>query len=106
MEAYDLEIGPIQRTFENLFKRIGEYFNSTPVEPEGKIVETDLSLYSQESLSKILNELFKFYGFGDLPVSYRIVVEEGSLISGIHRSDNITTYEEKMQNGSRRTFNF
>jgi hypothetical protein len=106
MESYDLEIGPIQRTFDDLFKRIGEYFQSAPVAPTGSIIEINLSIYSQEPLRKTLNALLKHYGFCDLPSSIRIIAEENSQISGIHRSDNITIYEERMGDGSYRSFNF
>ncbi len=106
MEAYDLEIGPIQATFDALYKRIGEYFQSASVAPAGSVTETDLSEFAQEPLHKTLNTLLKHFGFFDLPYSIRIIAEEDSQISGIHRSDNITTYDEKMKDGSHRTFNF
>ncbi|MFC1600686.1 hypothetical protein ACFL25_01250 [Patescibacteria group bacterium] len=106
VEAYDLEIGPIQRTFEELFKRIGGYFQSALVEPKGRIVETDLSTYSQKPLQQTLTSLLNFYGFSDLPNGLRINLSEDSQISGIHRSDNITTYEERIKDGSLRTYNF
>ena len=106
MEPYDLEIGPIQRTFDHLFKSISEYFQSAPVTPVGSVTETSLSDYPQEHLHKTLNASLKHYGFVDLPFSMRIIAEESSQISGIYRSDNITTYEEKMSDGSYRTFNF
>lgn len=106
MEPYDLEIGPIQKTFESLFMRIGQYFQSAPAGPSGSITETDLSIYTQEQLRKTLNALLKHYGFHDLPFYIRIIAEPDSQISGKLRSDNITTYEEKMSDGSVRTFNF
>ena len=106
MEPYDLEIGPIQRTFDSLFKSIAHYFQSTPVAPIGSITETDLSTHSQKQLRKTLNASLKHYGFTNLPFSIRIIAEEDSQIDGIHRSDNITTYEERMKDGSYRTFNF
>lgn len=106
MEAYDLEIGPIQRTFDNLFKRIGEYFQSLPVAPTGSVIETDLSTFSQGPLHNTLNSLLNHYGFSDLPLANRIVAEEDSQISGIQRSDDIIIYKEKMVDGSFRTFNF
>ena len=106
MEAYDLEIGPIQRTFDDLFKRIAEYFQSAPVAPTGSITQNNLSTFSQEPLHKTMNALLKHYGFSDLPLSIRIIAEADSQISGIYRSDNITIYEEKIRDGSYRTFNF
>lgn len=106
MEAYDLEIGPIQATFDSLFKRIGEYFQSNPVAPMGLISETDLSEFAQEPLHKTLNNLLEHFGFCDLPHSMKVIAEEDSQISGIHRSDNITTYDEKTNDGSHHTFNF
>jgi hypothetical protein len=106
VEPYDLEIGPIQRTFDHLFKSIGQYFQAAQVAPLGSITETSLSTYSQEQLRKTLNAMLKHYGFADLPFSKKIIVDEDSQISGIHRSDNITTYEERMVDGSFRTFNF
>jgi hypothetical protein len=106
VEPYDLEIGPVQKTFDHLFMSIGQYFQSAPVAPVGSITEISLTNYSQEQLRKTLNAILKHYGFTDLPFSLRIIAEADSQISGIHRSDNITTYEEKMRNGSYRTFNF
>lgn len=106
MEPYDLEVGPIQRTFDELFKRIAQYFNSAPVAPEGSITETDLSTYNQDQLRKTLNGILEHYGFAYLPSALKVVCETDSIISGIYRSDNITTYEEKMTDGSHRTFNF
>jgi hypothetical protein len=106
MESTDLEIGPIQRTFEALFWRIGQYFDSAPVTPVGSIIETDLSIYPQDSLHNTLYALLKHYGFTELPHFIRIAPEKNSHISGLHRSDNITTYEIKTENGCVRTFNF
>jgi len=106
MEPYDLEIGPVQRTFDILFKSIGEYFQSAQVGPVGSITETDLSTYTQEQLHNTLNGSLKYYGFFDLPYTMRFTIETNSIISGIHRSDNITAYEEKRIDGSRQTFNF
>jgi len=106
MEPYDLEIGPVQHTFEELFKRIGQYFSTAQVAPVGSVTETDFSNYSQSQLRKTLNGILEHYGFAYLPYSMRIIAGIGSTISGIYRSDNITTYEEKMVDGSHRTFNF
>lgn len=106
MEPYDVELGPIQRTFESLFKSIAQYFQSTPVVPVGMITETNLSSYSQDQLRDTLNSSLKYYGFTSLPSSLRLFAEKKSQISGIHRSDNITTYDEKLRDGSHRTYNF
>lgn len=106
MNPNDLEIGPSQRTFESLFKSIGLYFQSALVYPVGSVTETNLSTFSQEQLHKTLNAVLEHYGFTDFPYSIRVNCEENSRISGIYRSDNIATYEETMDDGSRRTFNF
>ncbi len=106
MESYDLELGPIQRTFDDLFRYIALYFQSAPVVPIGSVTETDLSTQSQQELHETVNSSLKRYGFTFLPNSLKITAEEDSVISGIHRSDNITVYDEKMKDGSRRTFNF
>ncbi|OGM08718.1 hypothetical protein A2159_02345 [Candidatus Woesebacteria bacterium RBG_13_34_9] len=106
MEPYDLEIGPIKSTFDHLFASIGLYFQSAPVVPIGSITETSLSNFSQEQLQTSLNASLKHYGFADLPSSIRIITQVDSQISGIHRSDNITIYEERIMDGSHRTFNF
>lgn len=101
-----MELGPIQRTFDGLFKSISLYFQSAQVEPDGPITETDLSSYFQDQLRSALDTALKRHGFVDLPYSIRITVEANSKISGIHRSDEITAYDEVMKNGSHRTFNF
>jgi hypothetical protein len=106
MEPYDVALGPIQQTFDDLFKRIGDYFNSAPVVPVGTVIETNLSIYTQEPLHKTLNNLLKYYGFTDLPLAMRIIAEESTQISGLHRSDEITVYDEKLTDGSHRTYNF
>lgn len=106
MEPTDLEVGPIQKTFETLFARIGKYFQSAPVVPSGSITETELNIYAQEQLRNTLNGILKHYGFSNLPNSIRMAAEADSKISGIYRSDNITIYTEKMIDGSYRTFNF
>jgi hypothetical protein len=106
MEAHDLEVGPIQQTFESMFWRIGQYFQNAAVVPEGKITETGLNVYKQDSLRSTLNALLSHYGFSELPYYMRIISDESSKIDGIHRSDNISTYEEKWDDGSLRTFNF
>lgn len=106
MEPYDLEIGPIERAFDSLFKSIAQYFQSAQVSPLGLITETHLADISQEELHKALSAILKHYGFADLPLSMRITAETDSQISGIIRSDSIATYEENMIDGSRRTFNF
>lgn len=106
MEPYDLEIGPIERTFDSLFKSITQYFQTAQVVPLGLITETHLADISQEELHKALNAILKHYGFSDLPFSMRVSADAESQISGIIRSDNIATYEENMVDGSRRTFNF
>jgi hypothetical protein len=106
VESYDLELGPLKRTFDSLFKLINQYFHSAPVEPIGKIKEIDLQTYSQRQLRETLNSCLEHYGFTDLPAALRIVVSSSSRISGIHRSDNISTYDERMKDGSHRTYNF
>lgn len=106
MEPYDVALDPIQKTFEDLFKRIGEYFQFASVVPVGSITETDLTVYSQDPLHTTLNSLLKFYGFTDLPSSMRIIAETDSQISGVQRSDDITVYDEKLTDGSHRTYNF
>lgn len=106
MEPYDLEIGPIQSTFDHLFKLIGLYFQTAQVTPVGSVTETSLSTLTQDQLHKTLNASLTHYGFADLPISLRIIAEEDSQVNGIHRSDNITTFEENLKDGSRRTFNF
>lgn len=46
------------------------------------------------------------YGFTTLPSSLKLTVKENSMISGVHRSDNIITYKEVLIDGSYKTFNF
>lgn len=106
MEPYDLEIGPIQRAFENLFRSISIYFNSNDVEPRGPIRERGLSYHSQQNLRKTLRESLEYYGCPDLPMSLRVVVGGDSVIDGVHRSDDIVVYDEKLNDGSHRIFNF
>jgi hypothetical protein len=106
MHADDLELGPIQRTFDTLNRSISLYFNSHLVSPNGPIKESDLSDYSQKKLRETLVENLDFYGFSALPASLRPIVESSSKISGIQRSDDIVVYDEKMSDGSRRIYNF
>jgi hypothetical protein len=106
MQPSDLEIGPIQDTFEKLFKSIGTYFHVNPISPEGQVTETDISNYSQDKLRKNLKASLSHYGFSALPSPLRIFLEKDSKISGIKRSDNIVTYKEELPNGSYRTYNF
>lgn len=106
MHPYDLEIGPIENTFNDLFGSISKYFNANEVEPKGPIIETELSNYSQKNLRDTLKNAVRHYGMHELPYSQRILINENSIIKGIHRSDDITTYDEMMNDGSHRTFNF
>jgi hypothetical protein len=106
MEPYDLEIGPTQRAFEGLFKSINAYFDTARVVPNGSVRETHLSDYSQDQLHKALSDSLTYYGFTDLPLSLRVEVKSNSNVSGIQRSDKISTFDEKMSDGSLRTFNF
>ncbi|MBN1169155.1 hypothetical protein JXA63_04665 [Candidatus Woesebacteria bacterium] len=106
MQPHDLEIGPIQDTFEKLFKSIGTYFHVNPISPEGDITENDLSKYPQEKLRNRLNATLSHYGFSYLPCFLKIVVGNDSKLGGTHRSDDIMIYTEDLPDGSFRTYNF
>lgn len=106
MHADDLELGPIQRTFDTLNRSISLYFNSHLVSPDGPVKEEVLNYYSQKQLRETLNENLNFYGFASLPSALQLKVEPRAKIKGIQRSDNITVYDEKMPDGSHRIYNF